>query len=194
LRWLALVALYKLGNVFALSLSTTFLLRGAGYTLDEVGWVNKVFGLAATLVGAFIAGLLLERLPLWRALLIFGVLQALGAAGFLAIALGWHGGAALIVAVGAENLMSGLGTGAFVALLMALCDRRFSATQYAVFSALDSAGRVFIGPLAGVIAADCGWIVYFVISLICAVPGLGLLVALRPQFARFEEQRPGAPV
>jgi PAT family beta-lactamase induction signal transducer AmpG len=194
LRWLALVALYKLGNVFALSLSTTFLLRGAGYTLDEVGWVNKVFGLAATLVGAFIAGLLLERLPLWRALLIFGVLQALGAAGFLAIALGWHGYAALIVAVGAENLMSGLGTGAFVALLMALCDRRFSATQYAVFSALDSAGRVFVGPLAGVIAADYGWIVYFVISLICAVPGLALLVALRPQFARFDPERAGAPL
>ncbi len=55
-----------------------------------------------------------------------------------------HGFTALIVAVGAENLTSGLGTGAFVALLMALCDRRFSATQYAVFSALDSAGRVFI--------------------------------------------------
>jgi MFS transporter, PAT family, beta-lactamase induction signal transducer AmpG len=186
LRWLALIALYKLGNAFALSLSTTFLLRGAGYALDEVGWVNKVFGLAATLVGAFAAGLLLERWPLWRALLVFGILQGMGAAGFLAIALGWHGSAALIVAVGAENLTSGLGTGAFVALLMALCDRRFSATQYAVFSALDSAGRIFIGPLAGVVAADHGWVAYFVISLLCAVPGLLILIGLRPQFARLD--------
>jgi PAT family beta-lactamase induction signal transducer AmpG len=185
-RWLGLILVYKLGNAFALSLSTTFLLRGAGYGLDEVGWVNKVFGLAATLVGAFAGGLLLERWTLWRALWVFGLLQGAGAAGFLAIALGWNGYAALIVAVGAENLTSGLGTGAFVALLMALCDRRFSATQYAVFSALDAAARVFIGPLAGFIAADYGWVSYFVVSLLCALPGLALLLSLRPQFGRLD--------
>ena len=185
-HWLVLILVYKLGNAFALSLSSTFLLRGAGYALSDVGWVNKVFGLGATLVGAFAGGLLLERWPLWRALLVFGVLQGLGALGFLAIALGWHGFTALIVAVGAENLTSGLGTGAFVALLMALCDRRFSATQYAVFSALDSAGRVFIGPLAGFVAADYGWPTYFVLSLVCALPGLFMLVLLRPQFGRFD--------
>jgi len=185
-QWLVLILVYKLGNAFALSLSSTFLLRGAGYALSDVGWVNKVFGLGATLVGAFVGGLLLERWPLWRALLVFGVLQGLGALGFLAIALGWHGFEALIVAVGAENLTSGLGTGAFVALLMALCDRRFSATQYAVFSALDSAGRVFIGPLAGLVAADYGWQAYFVVSLACAVPGLIVLTMLRPQFDQFD--------
>jgi len=182
-RWLALIVLYKLGNAFALSLSSTFLLRGAGYELADVGWVNKVFGLGATLVGAFVGGLLLQRWSLWRALWVFGLLQAAGAAGFLAIALGWHGFTALIVAVGLENLTSGLGTGAFVALLMALCDRRFSATQYAVFSALDATGRVFIGPLAGYVAADFGWPVYFVVSLLCALPGLLVLLMLRPQFA-----------
>jgi PAT family beta-lactamase induction signal transducer AmpG len=185
-RWLLLVLLYKLGNVFALSLSTTFLLRGAGYALDEVGWVNKVFGLAATLVGAFVGGLLLQRWTLWRSLVVFGVLQGLGAAGFLAIALGWSGPVALIAAVGAENLTSGLGTGAFVALLMALCDRRFSATQYALFSALDSAGRVFIGPVAGYVAADQGWAAYFAVSIACAVPGLALLAGLRGRFAALE--------
>ena len=186
-RWLALILVYKLGNAFALSLSTTFLLRGAGFGLEEVGWVNKVFGLAATLVGALAGGVLLERWTLWRALWVFGLLQGAGAAGFLAIALGWHGTAALIAAVAAENLTSGLGTGAFVALLMALCDRRFSATQYAVFSALDAAARVFIGPLAGFVAADYGWVVYFVVSLLCAAPGMLLLQSLRPQFDRFRE-------
>jgi PAT family beta-lactamase induction signal transducer AmpG len=192
LVWLALIVLYKLGNVFALSLSSTFLLRGAGYALDEVGWVNKVFGLAATLVGAFAGGLLLERWPLWRALVVFGVLQGLGALGFLAIALGWHGDVALIAAVAAENLASGLGTGAFVALLMALCDRRFSATQYALFSALDSAARVFIGPLAGVVAADYGWIAYWLASLACALPGLLLLLVLRPHFGALDAREPAA--
>jgi MFS transporter, PAT family, beta-lactamase induction signal transducer AmpG len=188
-RWLALIVLYKLGNAFALSLSSTFLLRGAGYALSEVGWVNKVFGLGVTLVGAFAAGMVLQRWTLWRALWIFGVLQGLGVVGFLAVALGWHGDVALITAVGAENLTSGLGTGAFVALLMALCNRRFSATQYAVFSALDSAGRIFIGPLAGFVAADFGWTAYFTVSLLFALPGLLVLVTLRPQFAGLGEVR-----
>jgi len=186
LHWLALILVYKLGNAFALSLSSTFLLRGAGYALSDVGWVNKVFGLAATVVGAFAGGLLLERWSLRRALWIFGVLQGLGALGFFAIALGWQGYPALVTAVAAENFTSGLGTGAFVALLMALCDKRFSATQYALFSALDSAARIFVGPLAGWVAADYGWVVYFAVSLACAVPGLLLLLALGGQFARFD--------
>lgn len=192
LQWLALILVYKLGNAFALSLSSTFLLRGAGYELSDVGWVNKVFGLAATVVGAFAGGLLLERWSLRRALWIFGVLQGLGAAGFLAIALGWHGYPALVTAVAAENFTSGLGTGAFVALLMALCDKRFSATQYALFSALDSAARIFVGPVAGWVAADYGWVTYFSISLACALPGLLLLAALHAQFARLDTKTPAA--
>ncbi len=186
--WLGLVLLYKLGNAFALSLSTTFLLRGAHYALAEVGWVNKVIGLAATIVGAFAGGLLLERWSLRRALSVFGVLQGLGGLGFLAVALGWNGFAALITAVASENFTSGLGTGAFVALLMAMCDRRFSATQYALFSALDAVGRIALGPLAGWVAQALGWPIYFCIALACAVPGLFLLWTLRGEFL----QLPGA--
>ena len=186
--WLGLVLFYKLGNAFTLSLSTTFLLRGAHYALAEVGWVNKVFGLAATIVGAFAGGLLLERWSLQRALWAFGVLQGLGALGFLAVALGWNGLPALIAAVGGENLTSGLGTGVFVALLMAMCDRRFSATQYALFSALDAVGRIALGPLAGWVAQALGWPVYFGIALACALPGLLLLWALQGEFL----QLPGA--
>ena len=192
LHWLALILVYKLGNAFALSLSSTFLLRGAGFALSDVGWVNKVFGLAATVVGAFIGGLLLERWSLHRALWVFGVLQGLGALGFFAIALGWQGYPALVSAVALENFTSGLGTGAFVALLMALCDRRFSATQYALFSALDSAARIFVGPIAGFVAEDFGWITYFAVSLACALPGLLLLRALRSQFTSLESKAQAA--
>lgn len=191
-RWLALVLLYKLGNAFALSLSTTFLLRGAHYALTEVGWVNKVFGLAATIVGAFAGGLLLERWSLRRALWVFGVLQGLGALGFLAVALGWNGFPALITAVASENFTSGLGTGVFVALLMAMCDRRFSATQYALFSALDAVGRIALGPVAGWVAQALGWPVYFSIALACAVPGLLLLRMLQGEFLQLPGTRASA--
>lgn len=188
--WLALVLLYKLGNAFALSLSTTFLLRGAHYGLAEVGWVNKVFGISATIVGAFAGGLLLERWSLRRALWVFGVLQGLGVLGFLAVALGWNGFAALITAVASENFTSGLGTGVFVALLMAMCDKRFTATQYALFSALDAIGRIALGPLAGWVAQTLGWPIYFCIALGCAVPGLLLLWALRDEFLQLPGTRP----
>ena len=186
--WLALVLTYKLGNAFALSLSTTFLLRGAHYGLAEVGWVNKVFGISATIAGAFAGGLLLERWSLRRALWAFGVLQGLGVLGFLAVALGWNDFSALITAVASENFTSGLGTGVFVALLMAMCDKRFTATQFALFSALDAVGRTALGPLAGWVAQALGWPVYFSIALACAVPGLLLVAALRGEFDRL----PGA--
>lgn len=191
--WLALVLFYKLGNAFTLSLSTTFLLRGAHYGLAEIGWVNKIFGLAMTIIGAFAGGLLLERWPLKRALWVFGILQGLGALGFLAVALGWNGFAGLVAAVSAENLTSGLGTGVFVALLMTMCDKRFSATQYALFSSLDGVGRIALGPLAGWVAQALGWPVYFSIALACAIPGLLLLFALRGQFAALPGARAPLP-
>jgi len=85
----------------------------------------------------------------------------------------------MIVVIAAENLCGGMGTAAFVALLMAMCDRRFSATQYALLSALASFGRVYVGPAAGAIAASLGWVVFFFLTFVVALPGVLMLVALR---------------
>jgi PAT family beta-lactamase induction signal transducer AmpG len=74
---LALIVLYKMGDAFALSLSTAFLIRGAGFSPDDVGYVNKGMGLAATILGVLFGGALMVRLALYRALMIFGILQAI---------------------------------------------------------------------------------------------------------------------
>jgi PAT family beta-lactamase induction signal transducer AmpG len=145
---LVLIILYKLGDAFAGTLTTAFLLRGAGFSLTEVGLVNKWLGTIATILGALIGGALMIRLRLYRALLLFGVLQALTNLGFMLLAAAGKNYALLIIVIAAENLCGGMGTIAFVALLMALCDRRFSATQYALLSALASLGRVYVGPAA----------------------------------------------
>lgn len=189
LWWLGLIATYKLANAYALSLSTTFLLRGGGYSLEAVGWANKVFALGASVAGVFVGGLLLVRWPLWRSLAVFGVLQTLANAGFLAVALGWRGMPALVTAIGAENFASGMGTAAFIALLMALCDRRYSATQFALFTALDAIGRVFIGPLAGASVERFGWDGYFWLSMLAGIPGLLILLILRPAFDSLNGKR-----
>jgi len=194
---LALIVLYKLGDAFAGALSTTFLIRGAGFSPEQVGWVNKVLGLAATLVGALTGGAILARLGLYRALMTFGLLQAVSnlgywvvaiSPGYIAIALSslgvsdpatWQATAHLAVmgmAVGVENLCGGLGTAAFVALLMSLCNQRFSATQFALLSALSAVGRTYLaGPLTPPLVNALGWPGFFLVTVLIALPGLALL-------------------
>ncbi|MEW6764208.1 MAG: MFS transporter [Pseudomonadota bacterium] len=177
---IGLVVLYKLGDAFAGSLTTAFLIRGAGFTPTDVGLVNKGFGLAATLIGAIAGGLWLMRLGLFRALMLFGILQAITNLGFLALALTGHNYLLMVLTVGLENLAGGMGTAAFVALLMGLCEVRYSATQFALLSALASLGRVFLGPVAGGAVALFDWPLFFVLTFLAALPGLWWLNRLRP--------------
>lgn len=176
---LVLIVLYKLGDAFAGSLTTTFLLRGAGFSLSDVGWANKWLSALATILGLGVGGVLMARLRLYRSLLLFGVLQAVTNFGYLVLALNGKSYALLVVAVGLENMAGGMGTAAFVALLISLCDRRFSATQYALLSALAALGRVYVGPAAGLMAGAMGWPVFFFATFLLALPGLGMLYAMR---------------
>jgi MFS transporter, PAT family, beta-lactamase induction signal transducer AmpG len=176
---LVLLVLYKLGDAFAGSLTTAFLLRGMGFSLEDVGYVNKGMGLAATIVGALFGGALMVKLGLYRALMGFGILQAVSNLTFMWLAVAGKSYPIMILAIGFENFSGGMGTAAFVALLMALCDHRFTATQYALLSALASFGRVYVGPAAGY-ATDpkylgLGWAAFFFVTFLTALPGLAVL-------------------
>ncbi len=176
---LALIVLYKLGDAFAGSLTTTFLIRGVEFSLAEVGAINKGMGLASTIIGALFGGVLMARLRLFNSLLIFGILQAVSNLSFMALALVGKSYPLMVFTIAFENLAGGMGTAAFVAFLMALCNHRFTATQFALLSALASLGRVFVGPLSGVLVAEMGWIEFFFITFLFALPGLGLLWAMK---------------
>ncbi len=190
---LALIVLYKLGDAFAGSLSTTFLIRGVGFTQTEVGVVNKGLGLAATIVGALAGGAWLAKQPLWSALMAFGVLQAVSNFGYWLLAVSPKSYALMTAAIGLENLCGGLGTAAFVAFLMALTDRRFSAAQFALLSALAAVGRVYVGPASGVMVEAFGWPTFFVATVIAALPGLLLLAWLRSTIDRLDRPAPAVP-
>ena len=161
-----------------------------------------MLGLWLSIGGALLGGALMLRLGLWRALLIFGVLQAVSNLGFwwlaqagrgqlgtmllpafdwgfvrLAQATSVDGGLLAVVAV--ENLSGGMGTAAFLAFLMSLCNQRFTATQFALLSAFASVGRVWVGPLAGVLAETVGWPSFFIISTVLSLPALLMLWLLR---------------
>ena len=201
--FLGFIVLYKLGDAFAGSLMTPFLLKAMAFGSAEVGVVNKVIGLWLTIGGALLGGALMMRIGLWRALMLFGLLQMLSNLGFWWLAV--HGKGALpgltvpafdwgllrlaqatpvdgglLMVIAFENLSGGMGTAAFVAFLMSLTSQRFTATQYALLSAFASVGRVWVGPLAGVLAESIGWPSFFIVSTLAAVPALWMLRGLRP--------------
>ena len=176
---LLLIVLYKLGDAFAGSLTTAFLIRGLGFSPSDVGIVNKAFGLLATIVGALSGGAFMARLGLLRSLLIFGLLQALSNLMFVLLAWSGKNYGAMVAAVGVENLSGGMGTAAFVALLMSLCDRRYTATQYALLSALAALGRVLVGPPSGYLVEAMGWGFFFFFTFLAALPGLWMVWRLR---------------
>lgn len=186
---LALVMLYKFGDALAGTLTTAFLIRGVGFTPTDVGLVNKFLGLAALLLGALAGGVVLARLSLYRALLVFGVLQAVSNLSFAWLAWAGKSYPLLVFAVAFENLASGMGTAAFVALAMALCNSSFSATQYALLSALASLGRVLFGPVTGGLVASIGWADFFVVTFVAALPGLWLVWYMREQIGAAESSR-----
>jgi PAT family beta-lactamase induction signal transducer AmpG len=178
---LLLVVLYKFGDALAGTLTTAFLIRGVGFTPTDVGVVNKGLGLAALLLGALAGGALLARLSLMRAMLAFGVLQAISNLSFAWLAWAGKSYPLLVFAVGFENLASGMGTAAFVAFAMALCHKSFSATQYAVLSAIASLGRILFGPLTGRVVEAVGWGDFFVVTFLAALPGLLLVWLMRSE-------------
>ena len=214
--FLVFIVLYKLGDAFAGALMTPFLLKAMAFTSAEVGVVNKVIGLWLTLGGALLGGLLMLRLGLWRALLLFGALQAASNLGFWWLALHGHGSlpgltipafdwgfvalkaatpvdGGLLMVIAFENLSGGMGTAAFLAFLMGLTQQRFTATQFAMLSAFASVGRVWVGPLAGVLAESIGWPSFFIVSTVLALPALGMLWVMRAAVRRLEVV-PGAPL
>jgi len=92
----------------------------------------------------------------------------------------------LLMVIAFENLSGGMGTAAFLAFLMGLCNQRFTATQFALLSAFASVGRVWVGPLAGVLAESIGWPAFFVVSTVAAVPALLMLWWLRDSVRALE--------
>jgi PAT family beta-lactamase induction signal transducer AmpG len=96
----------------------------------------------------------------------------------------------LLMVIAAENLSGGMGTAAFLAFTMSLCNQRFTATQFALLSALASVGRVWVGPLAGVLAESIGWPAFFVVSTVLALPALVMLWWLREPVRALEVPAP----
>jgi PAT family beta-lactamase induction signal transducer AmpG len=172
---LVFVLIFKLPDYLAARMTTPLLLD-LGLSNTELAGIRNAFGLAMTIVGALLGGGLVARLGLLRALLLFGVLQALSNAGFLWLASSpapARSAVAIVVAV--ESLCTGLVAAGFVAFLMACCERRYSAFQYALLTSVMLAGSKLAGPLSGVLVIQFGYARFFALTILAGLPGLLLL-------------------
>ncbi|MCX6552758.1 MAG: MFS transporter [Acidobacteria bacterium] len=177
---LAFVLLYKFSDQLTQALTRPFLID-MGYNADHRGIALATVGLVATIVGALIGGWVTTILGLGHSLWIFGFLQVFSNLGYYFVSLA--GGPVLPLMYGAtsfELFTSGLGTGAFSVLLLRMTQKRFSATQYALFSSLFALPRLLAGPIAGVAVDAMGWSTFFLSTLIMGVPGLVMLARFVP--------------
>lgn len=168
------IFLYKLDAVVASALVTPFLLE-LGFSGTDIGSVFKVYGVVATIAGTLTGGTLMVKWGIQRSLWIFGILQ--GIAGFMFYWLAHVGKnyGVMVGAISAENFFSGMGTAAYAAFLMSLCNKRFSATQYALLSSVMALTRTIGQAPSGYLVASIGWQNYYLVSIFVALPALLLL-------------------
>jgi PAT family beta-lactamase induction signal transducer AmpG len=184
--WISLVIfiiLYKFGDAFAGIMTNPFLVE-LGFSKTEIAAVVKTFGFAATIVGAILGGVLVDKLGIVRSLWICGILQMFSNLVFLVQY--WVGKdvVMLSVTIACENLAGGMGTAAFVAFISALCNRHYTATQYALLSSLASVGRTWLSSSSGWTVDMVGWEWFFILSTAIALPGLILLYWIRGSYLK----------
>lgn len=175
--WLiiSLIILYKLGDAFSTNLTNSFLIRGIGFDAGEVGLMNKTLGLLAIITGTMYGGTIIKKLNTFYALMIFGILQIVSNLSYCILSLTGKQIYSMACAIFVENICGIMGTAAFVSLIMMLCNRSFSATQFALLSAVSAVGRVYIGTTSGWLVNHLGWSKFYVFSILVAIPGLLLL-------------------
>jgi PAT family beta-lactamase induction signal transducer AmpG len=187
---LLFIVLYKLCDTFAGVMTGPFVLD-IGFQKEAYAAIVKGVGLIAALLGGLAGGLMARAIPLPKALLYAGLLQMLSNLVFSWQA--WVGvnHAALTATITVENFTGAIGTVVFVAYLSALCTSpAHTATQFALLTALAAVGRTTLSAVSGFIAESTGWIVFFALTALAAIPGLALLVYLyqRGAFAEIEQR------
>jgi PAT family beta-lactamase induction signal transducer AmpG len=174
--WVVLlfVLVHKIGDTLA-NLTLRLLFQDLGFSNDEIAFYDVGIGFAALLVGVFIGGIAYVRLGMKASVLLSLVLMAVSNLSFAGLALAGHSNWGMAAAVGFENLASGIGGVTVVAYLSALCNLRFTATQYALLSALASiAGRFLTGTTVGRMIDAMGYVNFYLLTTVIALPGVFL--------------------
>jgi MFS transporter, PAT family, beta-lactamase induction signal transducer AmpG len=176
---LLFIVVYKYSDSLAGSMTTPFLLQ-AGFSETEVGAVFLGAGVVATIVGVLAGGAVIGKVGINRSLWIFVVVQGLSNLTYYVLSLAEKNHALMVTAVVTENFGLGLVTAAMTAFLMSMCNKRFTATQFALLSSLMAASRDILVAPGGKIAESLGWPSFFIVTVAMAIPPLVLLPFIAP--------------
>lgn len=179
---LAIVLLYRLGELAIYTMIKPYWVD-RGYSPAEIGTITAVVGVIVSILGAIAGGTIVARIGLYRAMLWLGAAQILSNLGYALVATTHAGRWAIYAAAIVENIGYGLGTGAFLAFLMAICDRERAATEYAMLTAVFGLTRVLIGTPSGWIAQHAGYASYFWLTVFLGIPGLMLVPFVKQRLA-----------
>jgi PAT family beta-lactamase induction signal transducer AmpG len=186
---LAFIFFYKLGDSMATALATPFYLD-MGFSKSEIGLIAKNAGLWASVVGGLLGGLWMLKVGINRGLWLFGFVQVVSILGFAWLAYVHEPDRMLLAAVIAfEALGVGLGTAAFTAFIARSTDRRYTATQFALFTSLASVPRALVNATTGWLVEQTGWFAFFLLCTALALPGMVLLLRVAP----WSEAEPASP-
>ncbi|CDZ78854.1 muropeptide transporter [Legionella massiliensis] len=179
---LLFILFYKLGEAFTATTSgivMPFLIQGLGFSIDTIGYVNKMMGITSVLLGGLVAGLLLLRWSLYRALMVFGIIQALTNLLFIALAIVGKNLPLFATAVVCDNFAAGMGSTALVAFFMRVVKQPYTATQFSLLVAISALPRIFSGPFAAMLQMWLGWIGLYQLSFLLALGFIPFLMMIR---------------
>jgi MFS transporter, PAT family, beta-lactamase induction signal transducer AmpG len=176
---LLFIVVYKYSDSLAGSMTTPFLLQ-AGFSETEVGAVFLGAGVIATILGVLAGGAVIGKVGINRSLWIFVIVQGLSNLTYYVLSLAEKNHALMVTAVVIENFGLGLVTAAMTAFLMSMCNKRFTATQFALLSSLMAASRDILVAPGGKLAESLGWPGFFLVTVAMAIPPLVLLPFIAP--------------
>lgn len=175
---------YKLGEAFTTTTSgivMPFLIQGMGFSLETIGYINKILGITSVLAGGLIAGLVLMRYSLFCSLFCFGLLQAFTNIFFVILAMTGKSTVLLAIAVFSDNFAAGMGSTALVALFMRLVNKQFTGTQFSILVAISTLPRIISGPIAATIEMHIGWVGLYQLSVLFALLFIPFLLMIKKQ-------------
>ncbi len=178
---LVFIILYKMGEAMLGAMANPFY-HQIGFSAAEIASVTKVFGLAATIIGGMIGGIVTYKYGVMRALLYCGIVQMISTLLFAVQAEVGHNVPMLMVAISGENVTAGMATTAFVAYLSSQCNTAYTATQYALLSSFMAIPRDVFAALSGILADTVGWTWFFVACSAIAAPALFLLLWMMKRY------------
>jgi MFS transporter, PAT family, beta-lactamase induction signal transducer AmpG len=171
---------YKLGEAMAGVMSTPLYIS-LGFSLPEIAAASKVFGFFSIVTGALIGGIVTTRFGIRRSLILCGILQSIGNLFFVLQAVGGHRIGYLALCVTAENLTGAMAGTALVTYMSSLCSPAFTATQFALLSSLALLGRTVVASSGGILSEKIGWVRFFLLTSVVALPAIVLLFWIGPR-------------